>query len=117
MLCRFCKEEIIDGALKCKHCGSMLETQGAAPVSAAEHSGGVAKYTDYSQVPWFRKHWFVALSFLVFMPVGIIIMLSGDVYYLRKGQLRSYGKWAKITAVLMGTIYFLIVLARLRGIK
>ena len=24
MLCPFCKEEIADGAIKCKHCGSML---------------------------------------------------------------------------------------------
>jgi len=24
MLCPFCKEEILDGAIKCKHCGSML---------------------------------------------------------------------------------------------
>ncbi len=29
MQCPFCKEEIIDGALKCKHCGSTLD--GAAP--------------------------------------------------------------------------------------
>ena len=27
MLCPLCKEEIKDGALKCKHCGSMLSTQ------------------------------------------------------------------------------------------
>ena len=29
MLCPFCKEEIVDGAIKCKHCGSALApTQG-----------------------------------------------------------------------------------------
>jgi hypothetical protein len=27
MLCPFCQEEIADGALKCKHCGSMLAQQ------------------------------------------------------------------------------------------
>jgi hypothetical protein len=32
MQCPFCKEEIIDGALKCKHCGSTLGS--AAPDSA-----------------------------------------------------------------------------------
>jgi TM2 domain-containing membrane protein YozV len=28
MLCPLCKEEIKDGALKCKHCGSILSNQG-----------------------------------------------------------------------------------------
>ena len=27
MICPFCKEEIAEGAIKCKHCGSMLSTQ------------------------------------------------------------------------------------------
>jgi heme A synthase len=27
MQCPFCKEEIKDGAIKCKHCGSMLQSQ------------------------------------------------------------------------------------------
>jgi hypothetical protein len=32
MICPFCREEIIDGAIKCKHCGSMI-------ASAQEKSG------------------------------------------------------------------------------
>ena len=31
MQCPFCKEEIIDGALKCKHCGSYLNQTPAVP--------------------------------------------------------------------------------------
>ena len=30
MLCPFCKEEIMDGAIKCKHCGSMLNNSMSA---------------------------------------------------------------------------------------
>ena len=36
MLCPFCKEEIVDGALKCKHCASML----ASPVEQLETKTG-----------------------------------------------------------------------------
>ncbi|MDR2123389.1 MAG: DUF2628 domain-containing protein [Desulfovibrio sp.] len=37
MICPFCKEEIADGAIKCKHCSSMLPTEAAdgRPVLAA----------------------------------------------------------------------------------
>lgn len=33
MLCPFCKEEILDGAIKCKHCGSMLYSSESLPNS------------------------------------------------------------------------------------
>lgn len=35
MQCPYCKEEIIDGAVKCKHCGSMI---GAPPSARAEQA-------------------------------------------------------------------------------
>jgi TM2 domain-containing membrane protein YozV len=37
MLCPFCREEIKKGAVKCKHCGSMLQ---GAPGSAVSAAGG-----------------------------------------------------------------------------
>jgi len=30
------------------------------------------KYSDYSQVPWYRKRWFNVISWLLFYPVSII---------------------------------------------
>ena len=37
MICPFCKEEIADGAIKCKHCGSMLVS-----IPAAGNAGNVS---------------------------------------------------------------------------
>lgn len=33
MICPFCKETILDGAIKCRHCGSMLNPDTARPVN------------------------------------------------------------------------------------
>jgi hypothetical protein len=58
-------------------------------------SGVNEKYTDYSQVPWFRKNWFAILCFFIFTPALFLVLVTGDVYYKKKGQLTTYGKVAK----------------------
>lgn len=34
MICPYCKETILDGAIKCKHCGSMLNLDSTNPINA-----------------------------------------------------------------------------------
>ena len=41
MQCPYCKEEIQDGALKCKHCGSMLPSGGATTIAPAADFGEI----------------------------------------------------------------------------
>lgn len=38
MECPYCKEEIQEGALKCKHCGSMLTPTGALQAATSDKS-------------------------------------------------------------------------------
>ncbi len=65
-----------------------------------QRSGTSEKYTDYTQVPWFRKNWFAILCFFIFAPALFFILITGDVYYSKSGQLKTYGKVAKIFLII-----------------
>lgn len=41
---------------------------------------------DYSQVPFYRRRWFICVSVLCFMPAALIIALTGEVYLKSRGQ-------------------------------
>lgn len=53
-------------------------------------------YTTYKEVPWYRKNWFIILSWFVFAPVSLLIMWTGHAYYTRKNELRTYSTGAKL---------------------
>lgn len=112
MQCPFCKEEIQEGAMKCKHCGSMLTSVGAGSASSPTASSKPI-YTDYSQVPWFRKNWFAILCVFILIPALFFILVTGDIFYEKKGQLKKYGKGAKIFLMIWSGLSILAVLKAL----
>jgi len=61
--------------------------------------------TEYAQVPWFRRNGFVILAWLLFWPVAVVILWTGDVYYMKKGQLKTYGKVAKVVLSILALGY------------
>ena len=57
-------------------------------------------YTTYEMVPWHRKNWFAIVLAFVFAPALLAVLLTGDVYYIRKSELKKYTKPAKITLII-----------------
>lgn len=97
-LCPFCKEEVKGDAIKCRHCKSML-TGPSSPsqtgVTVARTSSNL-KYTDYSQIPWYRRRWFALLSAIFLCPVFILLLWTRGFYFMSKGQLKEVpgpGPW------------------------
>ena len=50
---------------------------------------------DYTQLPWYRKRWFVVLTLLLFAPATVLIAATGDLYALRSDGVYLYGPAAK----------------------
>lgn len=51
-----------------------------------EGSEAVKVDIDYSQIPFYRKRWFICVSLLCFMPAALIIALTGNVYLKSRGE-------------------------------
>lgn len=71
------------------------------PLSSSYAGKIKGKYADYSQVPWFRKRWFNVISWLLFCPVSVILMWTGEIYYIKKDELKTYGIVYKIILTIL----------------
>ena len=83
---------------------------GRAPATSAQQP-----YISYDQVPWYRKNWFAILCFLIFMPALFLVLLTGNVFYVRAGQVRRYSGLARIFLILYSGAATLIVLVAIFG--
>ncbi|WP_251977663.1 zinc-ribbon domain-containing protein [Salinicola avicenniae] len=70
MDCPYCREEIQDGAIKCKHCGSMLGENAAANVEVTSAFGYFKKcfqlYCVFQGRARRREYWFFVLFSMIF---------------------------------------------------
>lgn len=57
-----------------------------------------SKYASYDEVPTFRKQWFFWLAYLFFTPAAILILLFGDIYYVKNNEVESFGIANRIVA-------------------
>jgi uncharacterized membrane protein YvbJ len=95
VFCRGCGKEIHETAHTCPQCGA---PQGNLT------SMKNPPYSSYDEVPVYRKNWFAILCSFIFFPAVIILLLTGDIYYESKGQLKIYSKGAKMFFYVLGLI-------------
>lgn len=62
------------------------------------------QYASYDQIPWYRKNWFAVLCFAFFPPALLPILLTGDIYYQRKGEVQCYSKITKGILLIWGVL-------------
>jgi hypothetical protein len=67
---------------------------------------------NYDDVPWYRKRWFVVVSFLVFMPATIAIALTGEVYAKRDDGVYRYSKKQRNVIAVVAVLFMAFNLIR-----
>ena len=75
------------------------------------------KYARYADVPFYRKNWFAILAFLFFMPILLLVLVTGPVYYEAKGQLKHYSTIAKVFLIAYSGLATFILIAVLSGVE
>ena len=76
-----------------------------------------ASYSSYKDVPYYRKQWFFWLMYFipVFQLVAIGLLLFGDIYYQKKGELKSFGVANRVVAGIIAALVLYGVLQALAG--
>jgi len=75
-------------------------------------------YTTYDQVPTHRKQWFFWLTWFLLAPLAIVILITGEVYYPKKGEVRAFGTANRIVAMLVGLLWVIgLVEGIIEGMK
>ncbi len=71
-------------------------------------------YTEYSQVPWYRKYLNVAIIWFLLMPVGVALMWSGDVYLnkIKDGKLETMPVIVKVAMTAFMLVFILQAFVR-----
>ncbi len=123
MQCPFCKEEIQEGALKCKHCGSMIDNTTSTTFGGQQNKNQevvqkswwrYVPLTDKSIKPIDKALWiaYVVLAYLI--PISAVISLI-SVNFVRKNYIHNtYKKTANFSIILISILSFAVGVMRFR---
>ena len=98
--CRGCGKQIHETAPSCPQCGAVQYAENAP-------AKGSVIYTSYDQVPWFRRQLAIVLFVLFFSPALFYIFLTGEAYYQKDGELKTYSPTRKYILLLIPVIVIL----------
>ena len=68
------------------------------------------EYTDYKQVPFYRRRWSTLLLFLFFLPGLILVGLTGEFYFYSKGRVMRFSKKYRYIFILGSVILWAKIL-------
>ena len=75
-------------------------------------------YTSYENVPFYRKSWFIVLAAITIAPATLYSLFTGDIYYLKKGEMVTYSKVTKVVTIFfcvwMSIYWFVTVFGLIR---
>ena len=63
------------------------------------------EYATYDQVPSFRRQGVFWLTWVLFSPIAIGILLTGDVYYRKKDEVYRFGMANRVVAGLIAVLW------------
>lgn len=64
-----------------------------------EHSA--PNYQNYGHIPFYKKQGFFWAVYFLLPPVALIILVFGDIYYLKKGIVKKFGLINRLVAILI----------------
>ena len=83
-----------------------------APSKSPPAATSPTPFKSYADVPVYRRQWFFWIFWLLCSPVSVLLLLSGEVYYVRGGEVRAFGIANRIVAGIIALIWiWLIVVA------
>jgi hypothetical protein len=99
-----CGSQLHETAPTCPKCGAPQQQMAAASgVAVADPPSA------YSQVPWYRRRWFLIVSLMTIAPIAAVVALTGPMYYDAKGVVKTFPKNFKTSIVIM-SVYYLYTL-------
>ena len=56
---------------------------------------------DYAKIPFYKKQSFFWVVYILLPPLALLILIFGDIHYLKHGKVKDFGLANRITAVLI----------------
>jgi len=97
--CPACQAQVSSEAAACPKCGHPLAKRAAPPPAPV----WPPTYRE-AGVPPYRRNGFLLLMALVCLPVALVIVLTGPVYYIRAGRVAPYSVGQRVAAIVLGCV-------------